>query len=263
MELLGAITTVLNRAQALTGRMLVDQTSVGKPPVFSGKEEDFHVCAKKVENYVSGVFPNVRGSLSFAVESQDVVTAAAVALGVPELDAETPAETDGQLFPVLSALTDGESFDDVSSAGGDQGFESWRKLHKRWDPHTAGRARSLLSEILSSLRAKLPKLMGNIEKMEDLVRRHCARRCGQGNPHTSADDIRMSSVEHVQLNRARLSATARASTARAKAKGKGQRTARTARTARARTRNNGLLEQEGPDQERWFKWKEHNGRSQS
>ena len=86
MELLGAITTVLNRAQALTGWMLVDQTSVGKPPVFSGKEEDFHVCAKKVENYVSGVFPTVRAALSFAVESQDVVTAAAVALGVFELD---------------------------------------------------------------------------------------------------------------------------------------------------------------------------------
>ena len=72
-QLPGANTTVLNRAQAPTGRMLVDQTSVGKSPVFSGKEEDFHVCAKKVENCVSGVFPNVPGALSFAVESQDAV----------------------------------------------------------------------------------------------------------------------------------------------------------------------------------------------
>ena len=39
---------------------------------------------------------------------------------------------DGQLFVVLSALTDGESFDVVMSAGGDHGFESWRKLHRRW-----------------------------------------------------------------------------------------------------------------------------------
>ena len=66
----------------------------------------------------------------------------------------------------------------------------------------------------------------------------------------------MSSVEHVQLNRARLSATARASTARAKAKGSKDSKDSKDRT-RARTRNNGLLEQEGPDQERWFKWKEH------
>ena len=127
-----------------------------------------------VENYVSGVFPNVRGALSFAVESQDAITATAVALGVPELEAETSTEIDGRLFVVLSALTDGESFDVVMSAGGDHGFESWRKLHRRWDPCTAGRARSLLSEILSPSRVKLPELMGAIERMEDLVRRHCA-----------------------------------------------------------------------------------------
>ena len=87
-ELPGAITTVLNRAQAPTRRMLVDQKGLGKPPVFSGREEDFYVWAKKVENYVSGVFPNVRGALSLAVESQDVVTATSIALGVPEFEAE-------------------------------------------------------------------------------------------------------------------------------------------------------------------------------
>ena len=54
-----------------------------------------------------------------------------------ELGVETSAEIDGQLFVVLSALTDGESFDVVMSAGGDHGFESWRKLHGRWDPYTA------------------------------------------------------------------------------------------------------------------------------
>ena len=112
-ELLGAITTVLNRSQAPTRRMLVAPKGLGKPPVFSGREEDFSVWAKKVENYVSGVFPNVRGALSFAVESQDAITATAVSLGVPELEAEMSTEIDGQLFTVLTALTDGESFDVV------------------------------------------------------------------------------------------------------------------------------------------------------
>ena len=65
---------------------------------------------------MSGVFPNVRGALSFAVESQDAVTATAVALGVPELEAEMSTERDGQLFIVLSALTEGESVDVVMSA---------------------------------------------------------------------------------------------------------------------------------------------------
>ena len=145
---------------------------------------------------MSGVFPNVRGALTFAAGSQDVVTAATVAIGVLELGVETSAEIDGQLFVVLSALTEGESFDIVMTAGGDHGFESWRKLHGRWNP-----------------RAKLPELMGAIEKMEDLVRRYCSRRDAQGNARNLAEDIRMSSLEallpddlekHVQLNPARL-----------------------------------------------------------
>ena len=206
-ELPGAITTVLSRSQAPMRRMLVD------PKVFSGREEHFYVLTKKVENYVSGVFPNVRGALTFAAESQDAVTAATVAIGVPELGVETSAEMDVQLFVVLSALTEGESFDIVMSAGGDHGFESWRKLHGRWNPYTAGRARSLLREILSPTRAKSPELMCAIEKMEDLVRRYSSRRDAQGNAHNLAQDIRKSSLEallpddlekHVQLNHARL-----------------------------------------------------------
>ena len=55
--------------------------------------------------------------------------------------------------------------------------------------------------------------MGAIERMEDLVRRCCVRRGAQGNVHSLAEDIRMSSLEallpddlekHVQVNRARL-----------------------------------------------------------
>ena len=87
--------------------------------MFSGREEHFYVWTKKIENYVSGVFPNVRGALAFAAESQDVVTAATVAIGVPEVGVETSAEIDVQLFVLLSALTEGESFDIVMSAGGD------------------------------------------------------------------------------------------------------------------------------------------------
>ena len=129
--------------------MLVDPKGLGKPPMFSGRDEDFSVWTKKIENYVSGVFPNVRGALAFAAESQDVVTPATIAIGVPELGVETSAEIDGQLFVVLSTLTEGGSFDIVMSAGGEHGCESWRKLHGRWNPYTAGRARCLLREILS------------------------------------------------------------------------------------------------------------------
>ena len=93
-------------------------------------------------------------------------------LGVPEIEAEMSTEIDRQLFQVLSDVTDGKSFDIVMSTGGGHGFESWRKLHKRWDPYTAGRARSLLREILSPSRVKLPEFVGAIKRIGDLVRRY-------------------------------------------------------------------------------------------
>ena len=65
------------------------------------------------------------------------------ALGVLDLDDETSAEMDGQLFGVLSALADGESVDVVTSAGGARGFESWRKLHR-----SRARSRQDVHEVL-------------------------------------------------------------------------------------------------------------------
>ena len=152
--------------------------------------------AKKVENCV-GCVPE--RTWSFVVCSGVAVRchSDSSCAGVPELEAEmsTEIENDGQLFMELSSLTDGESFDVVMSAGGDHGFDSWRKLHRRWDPYTAGRAGNLLREILSPLRVKLPELMGAIERMEDLVRRCCCRRDAHGNVNSLAEDIRMSSLE--------------------------------------------------------------------
>ena len=141
--------------------------------MFSGREEDFYVWAKKDESYVSGVFLNVRGALSLAE------AASAVALGVPEFNAETSAERDGQLLIVLR-----QPSRTVGGSAGDRGFESWRKLHGRTCTKSPER------EILSPPRAKLPELVGAIERLEDLVRRHCGRRDAQGN--ILADDIRRS-----------------------------------------------------------------------
>ena len=86
-------------------RMLVDPKVLGKPPVFSGREEHFHVRTKKVENYVSGVFPNVRGALTFAAESQDRGHSSN-SCNCLSSELRTSAEIDVQLFVVLSALTE-------------------------------------------------------------------------------------------------------------------------------------------------------------
>ena len=70
-----------------------------------------------------------------------------------------------QLYTVLMTLVEGESFDTLVGSGSGEGLEAWRRLHKRWDPLTIGRARGLLREILSPGRAKLVELQGAVERL--------------------------------------------------------------------------------------------------
>ena len=119
-----------------------------------------------------------------------------------------------QLYTVLMTLVEGESFDIHVGSGSGEGLEAWRRLHKRWDPLTTGRARGLLREILSPGRAKLVLLQGAVERLEDLMRRYTQRRDARnGQRHTLAEDIRMAALEallpkelerHCQLQRSRL-----------------------------------------------------------
>ena len=57
------------------------------------------------------------------------------------------------------------------------------------------------------------RLLGSIERLEELVRRYCNRRDGDGNRRKIAEDIRVQALEsllpealeaHVQLNRVRI-----------------------------------------------------------
>ena len=119
-----------------------------------------------------------------------------------------------QLYTVLMTLVEGESFDILVGSGSGEGLEAWRRLHKRWDPLTTGRARGLLTEILSPGRAKLVDLQGAVGRLEDLMRRYTQRRDARnGQRHTLAEDIRMAALEallpeelgrHCQLQRSRL-----------------------------------------------------------
>ena len=69
-----------------------------------------------------------------------------------------------QLHTVLMTLMKGASFDIVVGSGPKEGLEAWRRLHKRWDLLTTGRARGLLGEILAPGRVKLGELQGAVER---------------------------------------------------------------------------------------------------
>ena len=108
----------------------------------------------------------------------------------PEIDESLVHAINRQLFQCLMHVTEGESFDLVQGAGDGEGFEAWRRLQRRWDPSTAGRARGLLREILNPGRAKFTELLGAIERLEDMMRRYCARRDSEGHLATLPGDIR-------------------------------------------------------------------------
>ena len=90
----------------------------------------------------------------------------------------------GQLYTVLMSFVERESFDILVGSRSGEGLEAWRRLHKRWDPLTTGRARGLLREILSLGRAVLAELQG-AEQRQDLMRRytHKKRRSEWPAPH--------------------------------------------------------------------------------
>ena len=102
------------------------------------------------------------------------------------------------LYTMLMTLVEGESFDILVGSGSGEGLEGWRRLHKRWDPLTTGRASGLLREIFSPGCAKLMELQGAVERLEDLMRRYTQRRDARnGQRHTLAEDIRMAALEEL------------------------------------------------------------------
>jgi len=197
-----------------TSRTLVDPKGLGKPASFDNKEASFLAWSRKTESYVSSVFPTMRRVMTWAAEQDTTVAVDDITLEFGDISGAQAMEFDEQLHAVLMALTTAESFDLVLGSGPGRGSEAWRKLNKRWDPLTAGRARGLLKEILQPKRVRQGEILGALEKLEELFRRYTSRRDGQGQLHQLAEDIRMSSLEallpeelerHVQLNRARLS----------------------------------------------------------
>ena len=50
-------------------RLLVDNRGLGKPAMFSNKEEDFLVWTRKTSNYVASIFPNAKEIMRLAADS--------------------------------------------------------------------------------------------------------------------------------------------------------------------------------------------------
>ena len=209
-EVAAAITAATRAVRP--ARQLVDPKGLGKPPFFTGNESEFAVWCRKTENYVLSVYPEAVELMRAAVDSQKEVN-------IEEFNADMDVpkeiidEVNAQVYSVMMALTSNEPFDIVVGAGAGNGLETWRRLHRRYDPGTVGRSRGMLRDILNPGKSNVENLRHNVEKLEEKIRRYCERRDASGVRMTLNEDIRMASLEallpddlekHVQLNRGRL-----------------------------------------------------------
>ena len=195
-------------------RVLVDAKGLGKPSPFNNNEQDFLKWSRKTANYMNSVLKGLNPVLLSAVDEEKVLDWPRFRESQIDVEDEDLDEMNEQVYHCLVALTDGESFDLVTSVGEGQGLEAWRKLNRRWDPVTAGRSKNLLKAIMNPGKARIEDLMGAIERLEDLMRRYTSRRTADGSLAVLNEDIKMTCLEsllpdhleqHVQLNRARLS----------------------------------------------------------
>ena len=128
---------------ARTNPTLVDTKGLGKPPPLKNTESEFVSWARRTENFVVSVHPGARDVLTWAVERDSATVSAANAATEVVMPLDTLRMLADQLYTVLMTLVEGESFDILVGSGSGEGLEAWRRLHKRWDPLTTGRARGI------------------------------------------------------------------------------------------------------------------------
>ena len=153
-------------------RLLVDAKGIGKPQHFHNEEQGFRSRVRTVNNLVTSIFgKEFEAVLEWCLDQDEEISMEALEAKHGEPDGVSgPADKGDQLFRLLSSLTHGESEDIV--IGSKSGHEAWRKLHKRWNPLTAGRERNILRAVLNPERVKSwDSVRAAIEQLDDLVRR--------------------------------------------------------------------------------------------
>ena len=98
---------------------------------------------------------------------------------------------------MLAQLCEGEAFDLVQNTQDSNGWEAWRVISKRFDPHGAGRKRSVMSQLLAPGSFDLKNLNSAIARWEEMLRVY-ERRAGKDLP----DDVK--ATIHTEMTKGAL-----------------------------------------------------------
>ena len=187
----------------------VDVKGVGKPSAFQNDESKFHEWAKKLEDHLIGVEPQLEVILDWAVETEIEIIQSMIADKRGE-NAHTAEQVDGCAQAVVQlkiVLAHGRR-----KLVDRNGLEAWSGVHKRLDPLAGGGRRHMLRAIAAPQRAKMEDLGSALQTWEDMVDR-CNKKNAKVGEVELADDIKCSAVEstvsenlerQLQLNARRL-----------------------------------------------------------
>ena len=104
--------------------------------------------------------PSSREALEWAAQQETPVLTVDDVVAGPD-----SVEIDPQVYVALAELLEG-----VQNTTRGSGLEAWRKLVRRFDPHTAGRKRTLLSRNINPGTVNVHELSRAIEQWEERVR---------------------------------------------------------------------------------------------
>ena len=128
---------------------LIDTRGLCRPTSFNNDEQGFQRWAQKQSSYVDAVCPELASILEWSVDQTDAIEMADILAEFgPSVDeitrVEGCVEFTSQMFAAMLQLTEGESHDIVVNANKNP-YESWRRLHRRFDPATGGRKGNLFA----------------------------------------------------------------------------------------------------------------------
>ena len=164
-------------------QILMDTKGLGRPESFGNVEGEFRKWARSIDNlFVTTFGREFIEILEFILEQEDTIEMSRME---SEFGAGTVSDLDDledkadQIHRVLLTLTSGETED--LTVGASNGFEAYRRVHRRWDPRTSGRKRNILRASLQPERVKTwTAVRPAIEQLEELIRRYEARRNASG-----------------------------------------------------------------------------------
>ena len=151
-------------------RVFIQSRAFSKLANFDSKAASWKDWAFKFENMAAAGVPLWRDSLEWAAQQETPI------LTVDDIEAGPDSvEVNPQVYVALAELLEGEALDIVPNTSRGAGLEAWRKLVRRFDRHTTGRKRTLLSRILNPGTVKVHELSRATEQWEERVRSYQSR----------------------------------------------------------------------------------------